>query len=127
VGFAAGLDRVVLIMEQQGNSFGKRPRTEVYVAAQDEAARGAVQILTHKLRTEGISAEQDAGDASREARGFKAQMKSANKIGAAWTCIIGAEELAKNAAAVKNMASGEQTLVALEEVANHIRQNAATE
>jgi histidyl-tRNA synthetase len=125
VGFAVGIDRVVLIMEQQGNSFGKRPQTEVYVVAQDEAARGAVQILTHKLRTEGISAEQDAGDAFRAVRSFKAQMKSANKIGVTWTCIIGAEELAKNAAAVKNMTSGEQTLVALEEVANHIRQMSA--
>ncbi|MDR1977774.1 MAG: histidine--tRNA ligase [Synergistaceae bacterium] len=122
VGFAAGFDRVVLVMEQQGNSFGKRPRTTVYVVAQDDAARGVAQILTHKLRMEGISAEQDAGDASRGARGFKAQMKSANKIGAAWACIIGAEEMAQNVVTVKNMTSGEQTSVPLEEAANYIRQ-----
>ncbi|MDR2180950.1 MAG: histidine--tRNA ligase [Synergistaceae bacterium] len=125
VGFAAGFDRVVLVMEQQGNSFGERPRTEVYVAAQDEAARGAVQILTHKLRREGISAEQDAGDALRGARSFKAQMKSANKIGAAWTCIVGADELAKGSVTVKNMTTGEQNLVAEEEVANYIRRHEA--
>jgi histidyl-tRNA synthetase len=124
VGFAAGFDRVVLIMEQQGSSFGKRPQTQVYVVAQDDSARGAAQTLTHRLRTEGISAEQDAGDASRAARSFKAQMKSANKIGVTWTCIIGAEELAKNLVALKNMTSGEQISIPPEEAANHIRRHA---
>jgi histidyl-tRNA synthetase len=125
VGFAAGFDRVVLVMEQQGSSFGKRPQTQVYVVAQDDTARGAVQVLTHKLRAEGISAEQDAGDASRPARSFKAQMKSANKAGVAWACIIGAEELAKNLVALKNMTSGEQTAISPEEAAARIRQHAA--
>ncbi|MDR1621163.1 MAG: histidine--tRNA ligase [Synergistaceae bacterium] len=121
VGFAAGFDRVVLVMEQQGNSFGRRPQTQVYVAAQDDAARGAVQIFTHKLRQEGISAEQDAGDASRGTRSFKAQMKSANKAGVPWTCIIGGDELAKNLVAVKNMTSGEQVSLPPEEAAAYIR------
>ena len=41
VGFAAGIDRIILVMEQQGASFGKKPQNEVYVVAQDDAARGA--------------------------------------------------------------------------------------
>ncbi|MDR2137159.1 MAG: histidine--tRNA ligase [Synergistaceae bacterium] len=129
VGFAAGIDRIVLIMEQQmerqGGGFGERPRPAVYVAAQDDSARGAAQVLTYKLRMEGIAAEQDAGDASQGARSFKAQMKSAGKAGVAWTCIIGASELEKNAVTVKNMESGEQSLVPLEDVISYIRSEQA--
>jgi histidyl-tRNA synthetase len=121
VGFAAGFDRVVLVMDQQGCSFGKKPRTEVYVIAQDDAARGVVQVLTHKLRMEGLSVSQDAGDASRETRSFKAQMKSAGNMGVAWVCIIGAEELTNNTAAVKNMETGEQITLPREEIAAYLR------
>jgi histidyl-tRNA synthetase len=121
VGFAAGIDRIVPIMEQQEGTFGGRPRPSAYVVAQDNSARGAAQILTHKLRAEGLSAEQDAGDASQGARSFKAQMKSAGKAGVAWACIIGASELEKNFVTVKNMESGEQFPVPPEDVVSHIR------
>lgn len=104
VGFAAGVDRIVLAMEQQGCSFGEAPRTQVYVVAQDDAARGEVQVLTNELRTRGFSAEQDTGKHS-----FKAQMKSA--ASAHWACILGAEELKNDSVTIKNMQSGEQTSV----------------
>jgi histidyl-tRNA synthetase len=121
VGFAAGIDRIVLVMEQQGSSFGKRPGTEVYVAAQDESgscpeARAAAQVLTHKLRMAGVAAEQDAGDSLKGARGFKAQMKSASGSGAAWLCIVGPSELAQNAVTVKNLHSGEQSLIPVKDI-----------
>lgn len=111
VGFAAGLDRIVLIMEQQGSSFGRPPQAEVYVIAQDESTRNAVQILTYKLRMAGIAAEQDAAY-----RGFKAQMKSAGNSGAHWVCIIGPDELSKNSVALKNMETGEQRIVSQDEL-----------
>jgi len=124
VGFAAGFDRVVLVMEQQGASFGKSPKTLVYVVAQDDGgacieARHAAQVLTHKLRMEGIAAEQDAGDRTKPGRSFKAQMKSSS--GAAYACIIGPEETASKSVAVKNMQSGEQTLVGLEGAPQYIK------
>jgi histidyl-tRNA synthetase len=124
VGFAAGFDRVVLVMEQQGASFGERPKTQVYVVAQDDGgacpeARGAAQVLTHRLRMEGIAAEQDAGDHAKPERSFKAQMKSA--ASAAYACIIGPDEAANKTVSVKNMETGEQTTVPLEDVARHIR------
>jgi histidyl-tRNA synthetase len=127
VGFAAGFDRVVLVMEQQGASFGNHPKPVAYVVAQDDGgacpeARHAAQVLTHKLRMEGIAAEQDAGDSVKwEGRSFKAQMKSASSAGAAYACILGPEELAKKSVAVKNMETGEQTVVPLDDVAKHIR------
>ena len=103
VGFAAGVDRIVLVMEQQGCSFGQAPSPEVYVVAQDETVRGDVQILTHELRQNGLAAEQDAN-----ARSFKAQMKSAGTSGAAWTCLLGPDEIKDGFVTLKNMENGEQ-------------------
>ncbi|MDR2523308.1 MAG: histidine--tRNA ligase [Synergistaceae bacterium] len=124
VGFAAGMDRIVMVMEQQGASFREKPQSQVYVVAQDDAgscpeARGAAQVLTHRLRTKGIAAEQDGGDSVHAARSFKAQMKSA--AGAAWACIIGPEELAKNLVALKNLRTGEQIHVPFEDVESHLK------
>ena len=118
VGFAAGLDRIILIMEQQGCPFGQRPGTAVYVAALDESARGAAQTLTHELRQAGTAAEQDISG-----RSFKAQMKSAGNSGAQWTCILGPDELAKGCAAVKNMADGSQEEVPLQQVPQYISEH----
>ncbi len=121
VGFAAGIDRIILVMEQQEASFGKKPQGEVCVVAQDDVARGAAQILTHRLRMEGISVEQDAGDSTRWDRSFKAQMKSAGNSGVKWVCILGAEELANETVALKNMETGEQVVVPQADVAKRIR------
>ncbi len=60
-------------------------------------------------------------------RSVKAQMKYANKLGAKNTVILGEDELARNAAFVKNMETGEQTEVALDRLAGFFleEQNAA--
>ncbi len=116
VGFAGGLDRIVLVMEEQGCSFGRAPSAKVYAVALDESARSAVQVLTHRLRQHGIAAEQDAA-----ARGFKAQMRSAGASGAAWACIIGPEEMEKGTVTVKNMADGSQVSLASEAVPEFIK------
>ncbi|MDR1731952.1 MAG: histidine--tRNA ligase [Synergistaceae bacterium] len=121
VGFAAGIDRIVMVMEQQSATFGEKPRTEVQVIAQDESALGAVQILTHRLRMEGIAADQDGGDATRWNRSFKAQMKSAGSSGVQWVCIIGPEELAGETVVLKNMGTGEQVVIPWTEVPARLR------
>lgn len=116
VGFAAGIDRIILIMEQQGASFGEKPQPKVCVIAQDETTRGAAQCLTHKLRMEGLAVEQDTAG-----RNFKTQMKNAGSSGVAWACIIGPEELAAGTVVVKNMETGEQVSVPRDDIAKQIR------
>ena len=56
-------------------------------------------------------------------RSAKAQMKYANKIGAKRTVIIGTQELEENKARVKDMETGEQTEVSLDQIASLILQN----
>ena len=71
--------------------------------------------LQQQLRSKGIYTEIDL-----MGRSMKGQMKYANKIDAAFTVIIGEEELAKGEAQVRNMASKEQTSVALNGVVTYI-------
>lgn len=113
VGFACGLDRVALVMEEQGCSFGQEPVTRVYCAALDEESRAAVQVLTHTLRKAEISAECDISG-----RSFKAQMKTAGMC--EFACIIGPEEREKESAAVKNMKDGSQIHVALNDIPKYL-------
>ena len=113
VGFACGLDRVALVMEEQGCSFGERPGISVYCVALDNDSRGTVQVLTHKLRMSGISAECDTSG-----RGFKAQMKSAGAC--KFACIIGADERASETVAVKNLSDGSQVNIPMSEAVKYL-------
>ena len=113
VGFACGLDRIALVMEEQGCDFGQRPGVFVYCVALDDDSRGAVQILTNELRMSGISAECDTSG-----RSFKAQMKSAGACKFAF--IIGADERADDSVSIKNLADGSQVRIPRSEAVRHI-------
>ena len=114
VGFACGLDRIMLVMEEQGCTFGKAPEVLVYSVALDDSSRPAVQVLTHELRKNNIAAACDTSG-----RSFKAQMKSASAC--KFACIIGPDELARNSASIKNLQDGSQVLVALKDIPDYIK------
>ena len=114
VGFACGVDRIMLVMEEQGCGFGSMPTTEVYVAALDDGARGAAQALTYELRKSNIAAACDIAGKS-----FKAQMKAAGAC--KFACIIGPDELANNTVSIKNMSDGSQVSVPMNEAAKTVR------
>ncbi|MBQ3695142.1 MAG: histidine--tRNA ligase [Synergistaceae bacterium] len=114
VGFACGVDRVMIVMDEQGCLFGKKPEVEVYVAALGDDSRGAVQVLTYELRKNNIAAECDCSGKS-----FKSQMKIAGAC--KFACIIGADELANNSVSVKNMNDGSQITIALSDVTEYLK------
>ena len=113
VGFACGLDRVALVMEEQGCSFGELPGVAVYCVAMDDESRGMIQALTYDLRKAGVSAECDTAG-----RGFKSQMKAAGAC--RFACIVGADERANNAVTVKNLADGTQVNIPVDETVKYI-------
>ena len=76
-------------------------------------ARAAAYGIVKKLRQAGLIVETDYLD-----RSVKAQMKYANKIGAKSAVIIGADELAGNTVQLKNMETGEQQQIALDQLAD---------
>ena len=108
LGFGLGLDRILMAMNEMGADFGNDAKCEVYIASLGEAAQMKAFQLTEKMHSCGIAA-----DCALCARGLKAQMKYANKIGAAFTLVLGDNELAEKKAKMKNMKTGEETEISL--------------
>ena len=106
IGFAAGLERLVLLMENTGVPFPEAPVPEVYIAGMDDASRAKAFSLVNGLRTQGISAEGDL-----MARSVKAQLKYADKLGAKYVVVIGGTELETGVCNVKKMSDGSVTCV----------------
>ena len=89
----------------------------LYVGILGKEARGRAYRLVDSLRRQGFIVETDYMD-----RSVKAQMKYANKLGAKKTVIIGSQELEENKARIKDMETGEQVEVGLDEIAELLKQ-----
>ena len=116
VGFATGLDRIILVMEQQGCSFGKRPAPLVYMIAQTPEVRTEAQVITAFLRRSGLAVEMDY-----LGRSVKAQFKAASSLGARFAAIIGESEMEKGTVSLKDLESGKQVEVLRPDLAGTIR------
>jgi histidyl-tRNA synthetase len=122
VGFATGLDRIILVMEEQGCSFGRRPRPVVYVIAQTPASRDGAQLFATTLRRAGVAAEMDYTD-----RTMKSQFKVASSIAARFAAILGESEMENGTVSLKNLESGEQVEIPQDLVAGKIRELCASD
>ncbi len=111
VGFAAGLERLLIVMEQTGVEIPCDEKPTVYLAGMDEACRKKAFELAICLRKGGILAEIDHAE-----RSIKAQFKYADKIGAHYVAVIGGNELSDGVMNVKDMQNGESERVAFDQV-----------
>lgn len=102
LGFAMGLERILILMEKQNCEFPIDDVADVYIAPMGENATAEAIKLCNELREEGFTAVTDLSG-----RGLKAQMKYANKIGAKFSMVIGDNELENKKATLKNMITGE--------------------
>jgi histidyl-tRNA synthetase len=109
IGWALGMERILLALTAEGASLEVEPRVEVYVVAIGEAAKKVGVRLVNALRAERVAADLAYGD-----RKLGGAMKAAARSGAATTVVIGERDLAEDVAQVKDMASGEQRAVPLE-------------
>lgn len=109
VGFGMGLTRVLLAMREAGVDALPATRPELYIASLGERASLRALAITERLRREGHRCECDT-----VGRSLKAQMKYANKIGAAYTLIIGDAEIESGRAPLRNMSDSTQTEVLLD-------------
>lgn len=109
VGFAMGLERLLLVMDAQGCTFPGEAQCAVYIGSMGEAASIKSLELCEKLRAAGIYAECDM-----VGRGVKAQMKYADKLGAKYSCIIGDNELAAKSVSLRDMSGGEAKELSLD-------------
>ena len=102
IGYAMGIERLLMVLEAQGIQIPKPSPCDLYIASMGENASVFAMKLASDLRNEGFAAESDL-----IGRSLKAQMKYADKIDAKYSMVIGDDELAAGKAKVKNMATGE--------------------
>ncbi|MBE6730181.1 MAG: histidine--tRNA ligase [Ruminococcaceae bacterium] len=110
LGFGLGMERLMLILEAQGIELPGYEKCEIYIASMGKEALKKAVALATELRNCGVYAEYDLCG-----RGLKAQMKYADKIGAAYTVVLGDNEIAENKAQLKNMKSGEKKDIRIDE------------
>ncbi len=115
VGFAAGLERLLMIMEAQEIPVAER-LPDCYIAGMDAASRVKAQLIAEELREQGLVVECDLLD-----RSLKAQFKYADKLGFPLVAVIGESELAAGEAEVKDMSRSASERVKFADLANYIR------
>ncbi|MBE6709459.1 MAG: histidine--tRNA ligase [Ruminococcaceae bacterium] len=109
IGFAMGITRLILAMEQCGAKIPEPAGVELYVAPMGAPAAKFASKIVSELRRLGVCADFDI-----MGRSLKAQMKYADKLGAKRVLIIGDSEIESGMAMLKNMQTSEQTEVALD-------------
>ncbi len=110
LGFAMGLERLILTMENQGALLDEDEGCSLYIAPMDENAVPEAMKIAREIRLAGFNVEFDT-----IGRGLKAQMKYSDKIGASFTMVLGDNEISSKTAKLKNMKTGEQTEVKLDD------------
>jgi histidyl-tRNA synthetase len=110
LGFAMGIERLLMLMDKQGIEIPEPSTCDLYVAVMGEKASLKSFEIIKAVRSCGLIAETDV-----VGRGLRAQMKYADKIGAKFSMVLGDNEIEQGKAVIKNMSSGEQTEIVLDD------------
>ncbi len=110
VGFAAGMERILLACENEDTLKIPDDRLDLYIVRIDKELTSEVFEIAVNSRRAGLSVDFDYLD-----RSVKAQMREANKINSRYVLFVGGEEFQNKQANLKNMNTGEQQLVSLED------------
>lgn len=115
VGFAAGMDRIILNMREQGCQIPTAETPDVFFAPLgDEAKRVAAGLAEH-ARAAGLAVLVGTGD-----RSMRARMRQAGSSGARLAVILGDDELRERKATVKSLNGGEQESVSFGDLATYL-------
>lgn len=108
VGFAGGIERLVLLLEELERVELKKRELDVYIATLDQETKRRGLELVQKLRNSGLKTEIDYLEKS-----LQGQLGYADRYGADITAILGPQELSEDEITLRDMETGEQTLVPL--------------
>jgi len=111
VGFGSGLERIILTMKWQGVQVPPLPQPQVMIIHLGQESKQVAIRLANELRMADIRTELSFGD-----RSLRAQLRRADRVGAAYACILGEEELQSGQVAVKDLTTGSQQSVARESI-----------
>jgi len=115
IGFAAGIERIILNLKKQNAPVPPLPRPRVFIAYLGDEAQEVAIKLASALRRAGIGVIEALGDKS-----LKAQLRQANSLGVAYAVIIGEQEVKTNTVILRDMTSAEQEAIPLNKLAGHL-------
>jgi histidyl-tRNA synthetase len=120
IGFGLGVDRVLLACEAEGifDATVTKLDLDLFVIALSSSEKAFVADLVNQLRDQGISCDMAYGD-----RALKGAMKSADKSGARFSAVIGADEIQSGVVALKDMKSGESKEVRISSLSEEFKSN----
>lgn len=116
VGFAVGLERIIMLMEKQGVDFLENV-PDVFVMCQSPEYAPECMKITASLRKAGISA-----DSEMTGRSLKAQFKYADKIRARYAVVIGGNEIAEEKVKIKKLSDGTEEECELKALAARLKE-----
>ena len=106
IGFAMGIERIILNLKQQAIPIPPLPRPQVFIANIGDEARDEAIKLASRLRQSGVGIIVATGNKS-----LKAQLRQANNLGVRYAVIIGEEEVKSGTASFRDMTTAEQKTV----------------
>jgi histidyl-tRNA synthetase len=120
VGFAAGMERILLACENEKSFTLPNESIDVYLVRVDSNLEPELKLeldlqvanLASMLRRDNLSCDYDYHD-----RSVKAQMREANKYNAKFVVFVGGDEYKRGELNIKNLSSGEQQLIKIEDIA----------
>lgn len=115
VGFALGMERVFNALKAQNIELPVQPKMQVFAAALEKSAEPICFKLATDLRRAGISCGVDL-----LGRSLKAQFKYADKFNAAYTLVVGGDELARGTVQLRDMSDSSQQEVAIDDIVSVI-------
>jgi len=111
VGFASGIERIVLTLKNQGETIPDLTKPTVFFAYQGETGKNLSVKLLSQLRDHGLQSIMAFGS-----RSLKAQLREANRKEAAFTIIIGDSEIEKGEVQIKSMKDSTQEMIPRDQI-----------
>jgi histidyl-tRNA synthetase len=111
VGFATGIERIILNLKKQKVAIPPIPKPKVFIAQVGDSARDEAVKLAARLRQAGIGVLQASSSKS-----LKAQLRQANSFGAHYAVIIGEQELETGTVILRDMTTAQQETISLKEL-----------
>jgi histidyl-tRNA synthetase len=115
IGFAAGIERIILNLKKQGVPVPALPRPRVFVAYLGDDAKTEAIKLASTLRRAGIGVIEAVGNKS-----LKSQLRQANTLGVRYAVIVGEQEVNTGTVILRDMTSAEQKTIPVNEVVGRL-------
>jgi histidyl-tRNA synthetase len=118
VGFAAGLERIILNLKRQKLDIPALPKPDAFIAHLGPEAKIEAMRIAAELRQAGVAVVMATANKS-----LRGQMREANSLGIGYAVILGEQEVRNRNAMLRDMKNGEQRTIPLAEIAGTLKQS----